>query len=126
MRCGSRIQERMVSLAAGELPPAHAWLLRRHLRACDACRRDWEETRALWGGLREMASEPVPEAVSRRANAALPDLSFPPLLAVRAEISAQPGVRWAGVGAVGAVLLFAVCGLAVTRWEERRAARPPE
>src|SRR5262245_44824077 len=121
MRCSRQISEQMVSLAAGELAPVRAWLLRRHLRRCGACRREWETTRAVWAGLREMASEPVPDTIRCRILTSLPDLTLPPLPGARPPALGPRRFGWLtlGAGAVAAALL-AFLGLAISRLERGR------
>src|SRR5262245_22046593 len=98
MRCSRQISEQMVSLAAGELAPVRAWRLRRHLRRCGVCRRAWAETQAVWEGLREMASEPVPDRVRCRVIASLPDLTLPPLTGAPKQALAPRRLSWLSFG----------------------------
>lgn len=71
MTCGKRMEERIVHFAAGELPAIETWLLRRHLRACEACRVAWNRTEALRLRLRSRAHCPTDSALDARVLEAL-------------------------------------------------------
>lgn len=105
MTCSKRMEERIVHFAAGELAPVEVWLLRRHLRTCEACRDDWRRMEALRQQLRSRADCPtnpvldarVFEALSTGRSAALP---APHVTAPR---RALPGRASLAVGAAAVV-----------------------
>jgi len=71
MKCNRVDQDRLTSLAAGELSWGQSWLLRRHLNNCPDCWAQWEETQRLWADLRALASQPAPETLRARIFAQL-------------------------------------------------------
>jgi len=72
MSCSRRDDTQLLALAAGGSSPLAAHRLRRHLAGCAECRAGYEQTRALWAGLRGMASAPVSQALTDRVRGAWP------------------------------------------------------
>lgn len=101
--------------AGGNLPPAEADALRRHLRGCAACRRFAEEMAASQRALRRFAGRPLDEAslarVRRRVLAGIADGGASRLR----HFSGRPrnAVRWLALAA------GLVAALVVWRWPAR-------
>jgi Anti-sigma-K factor rskA, C-terminal/Putative zinc-finger len=112
-------QDDLPGLLLGELPPATAVAVDKHLAACDPCRRDLAAVAAASSALRDLARLPLVQA------AELPPLApaavgraqplLPPVLRVRRHRG-----RWlAGAAAILVALALGVGGVTIGRGSGR-------
>lgn len=121
MECSGQNQEQITSLAAGELAAFRAWLLRRHFRACPACRAQWKQTKSLWAGLQAMASEPASTPLRARVFARFPLVT--PQVRRQASMITIGGIvmNRRTFAAMSAILLLVVTGALAARLIPHRA-----
>jgi len=103
-------QEELPGLLLGELPPATAVAVDRHLAGCDPCRRDLAAVAVASSALRDLARLPMAET---------PDL--PPIQAPASVLRDRPRrSRWLlGAAAVLLALLLGIGGFTVGRDRDR-------
>jgi hypothetical protein len=107
-------EEILALSAGGDLPPWNAWLVRRHLRSCEACR----ETREAYANLRVgLSALPAPEPPAHLAAT---------ILAGVPRHSEPAPARFAFFGPLAATAALAAAGvLAVLMLPLRQASLPP-
>jgi Anti-sigma-K factor rskA/Putative zinc-finger len=111
---GHHPQDELPGLLLGELPPATAVAVDRHLAACDACRRDLAAVAVASSALRDASRLPFPEAPTYRGG----EQRFPePPLPSSFLRDRRRRSRWllGAVAAVGLALALGVGGLTLGR-----------
>lgn len=87
------LDQRIQAFLDGELPPAEALAVERHVRSCASCRRALEARRALWERIDGLAARPLPEIAAW------------PRLARRLERRGRSGWTWPARGLALAAML---------------------
>ena len=109
-------QDDLPGLLLGELPPATAVAVDRHLAGCDPCRRDLAAVAVASSALRDLSRLPLAEAVDLPPLALPADVPTHPSLPASVLRDRPRRSRWLlGAAAVLVALLLGVGGFTVGR-----------